>query len=847
MPCRPVALGMGAILGLASTQLIWSAELAPSPVSAAAQEQTQEQTQAPAAFDNSFLHRGSSQPSVDLSVFAFSNRVLPGLKSVSVRLNGQFLGVRDVDFVQVDDKEDAQPCLPVPFLEDIGVNMLAFPKLAQDKDVQCTKTLEFIASSSAAFDADKNVLTLSIPQAALVRQARGVVSPDLWDVGETAFWSSYRLSYNDMRSSGGRSNSSGHSSFLSLRNGFNLDAWRLRANGTFYDNDGSSKWDWSDFYAERDVAAWRGWLRLGDSSTSGNVFTSTRFRGVQLRSDEGMLPDSMRGYAPIVRGVAPSNAKVTVRQNGHVIYSTFVAAGPFVIDDLYSTPGAGDLEVEIEELGGRTTRFFQPFSALPAMMREGIWNYNFAVGQYRPTYGDAKPMLGQATLAYGLPFGFTAYGGWTSAADGYHAGAIGLALNMQSLGAVSVDTTNSRSRQRDGKTLVGTAARIQYAKSFPGSGTDFTLAGYRYNSTGYRSLEDAVRDRTEGDLFQGYQRQHEYQLSLSQRLGNVGSLSFNYYGIGYRNAPRKAEYMQMGFSSAIGRVGYSLNLGRNKSPWQDSQTTIMLTLSLPLGGTNTGSYAMNHSSGQGTSHDVNLNGALTDDYAATYALQTGVTSGGTDSGGHAYGSLGYASSIGQANLSHAYSRNNSSTNVDFSGALVVDRKGVLLGQSLGETAVVVDVPGAAGVQVDSYPGVRTDGSGRALIPYASPYRENRISLTPNHDDMTATIQENVQTVVPTRGAIVVAHFNTELGRTLLATLRGADGAEVPFGAAIYNVDGEQRGVVGPVGRAWLTGLQGANRFIVKWGANQERQCAFDIDVSGEELKTDEVKKELTCA
>src|SRR3546814_6396859 len=96
-----------------------------------------------------------------------------------------------------------------------------------------------------------------------------------------------------------------------------------------------------------------------------------------------MLPDSQRGDAPVVRGVAPSNAKVTVRQNGNVLYTTFVPAGPFVIDDLYSTPGGGDLEVEVAELSGRSTRFFQPFSALPALMRDGIWNYNFKVGEHR--------------------------------------------------------------------------------------------------------------------------------------------------------------------------------------------------------------------------------------------------------------------------------------------------------------------------------------------------------------------------------------------------------------------------------------------------------------------------------
>jgi outer membrane usher protein len=271
-------------------------------------------------------------------------------------------------------------------------------------------------------------------------------------------------------------------------------------------------------------------------------------------------------------------------------------------------------------------------------------------------------------------------------------------------------------------------------------------------------------------------------------------------------------------------------------------------LSIPLVGSHTASYAMNRTNGQGTSNDVNLSGALTDDYAVTYAVQAGVASGAADSGGHGYGSLGYAAPIGVANASYAYARNSSNTNLDFSGAVVVDKKGPLLGQSLGETAVVVDAPGAANVVVDAFPGVRTNQDGRALIPYASPYRENRISLSPEHDEgESAFIEQNVQTVVPTRGAIVVARFNTEIGRTLIATLRGPDGQSLPFGAAIFNDDGTQRGVVGPVGRAWLTGLQGQSRFVVKWGAKQEQHCAFEIDVPADAVKAEEIRKELTCA
>lgn len=826
--CRSLALCVSAALGLCALSSSHAEELA-------------------AEFDDSFLYRGAGQPSVDLSIFARSNRVLPGLKSVVLQVNGQLSGIREVDFLGVEGKEDAQPCFSAELLENAGVNLLAFSPFAGAGAPPCTSLLEAIPSASASYDFDKNILGLSIPQAALKQRARGTVPPEMWDAGETALWSSYHFSHNQMRVSGA-GGSTTHSSFLSLRNGLNLGAWRFRANGNFYDSDGHSSFTWNDFYAERDVAAWRGWLRLGDSSTSGQIFTATRFRGVQLRSDDGMLPDSMRGYAPVVRGVAASNAKVTIRQNGYVIYTTFVAAGPFVINDLYSTPGGGDLDVEVEELNGRTTQFFQPFSALPTMVREGIWDYNFSLGQHRQSFGNDKPLMGMATLAYGLPLGLTAYGGLTMADGGYQAGAVGIAVNMRALGALSTDVTSSRSRQTEGGRLVGTAARIQYAKSFAESGTDLTLASYRYNSSGYRSLDDALRDRNDSTVFRGLQRQQEYQLSFAQRIGKMGSLSFNYFGLTYRNADKKAEYMQVGYFSAVGRVGYSVNLGLSSGPQQDRQSTVMLTLSLPLGGSHTASYSMNHTSGQGTSHDANLSGALTDDYAVTYSLQAGVNSGNdSTSHGHGYGSIGYASPVGIMNLSHAYARKSSNTNFDFSGAVVVDGKGPLFGQSLGETVIVVDAPGAAGVQVESFPGVRTDSNGRALIPYVNPYRENRISLAPDYNDATATIQQNVQTIVPTRGAIAVAHFETAIGRTVIATLRGVDGKVLPFGAAIYDAEGLQRGVVGPVGRSWLTGLQGKNHFQVKWGEGQTLQCSFEIDVSVAEQGTDKVQKEFTCA
>ncbi len=38
-------------------------------------------------------------------------------------------------------------------------------------------------------------------------------------------------------------------------------------------------------------------------------------------------------YAPVVRGIAETNARIEVRQNEQLIYSSTVSPGSFVIDD----------------------------------------------------------------------------------------------------------------------------------------------------------------------------------------------------------------------------------------------------------------------------------------------------------------------------------------------------------------------------------------------------------------------------------------------------------------------------------------------------------------------------------
>lgn len=142
---------------------------------------------------------------------------------------------------------------------------------------------------------------------------------------------------------------------------------------------------------------------LGDTWTSGELFDSINLRGAQLESENGMYPDSLQGFAPTIHGTARSNARVSVKQNGYVIYQTYVPPGAFVINDLYPAASSGDLEVTIKESDNSQSSFIVPYAAVPMLQREGRVNYNIAVGQYQSNDNHQdNPEVGPVILGASL-------------------------------------------------------------------------------------------------------------------------------------------------------------------------------------------------------------------------------------------------------------------------------------------------------------------------------------------------------------------------------------------------------------------------------------------------------------
>jgi outer membrane usher protein len=311
----------------------------------------------------------------DLSAFESGSQA-SGSYHVDIVLDDQLVETRDITFTAVKGENDhqiLQPCLSVEQLTRWGVRTALFPQLAVDNS-ECAN-LQAIPQASTDFQFGAQRLVISLPQAAIDLPARGYVSPEMWDEGINAAMLNYSLSGANSwakTEAGTQSNSQ----YANLRPGLNIGPWRLR-NYTTWSRDSSSqeRWDTVYTYTQRAIIPLKAQLTLGDSSAPADVFDSMPFRGGQLASDDDMLPDSLKGYAPVVRGIARTNAQVVIRQNGYQIYQSYVAPGAFEITDMYPTGGAGDLDVTIKEADGSEQHFSLPYASLPVLQREGRLKY----------------------------------------------------------------------------------------------------------------------------------------------------------------------------------------------------------------------------------------------------------------------------------------------------------------------------------------------------------------------------------------------------------------------------------------------------------------------------------------
>lgn len=818
-------------------------------------------------FDENLLFGSGS-----LSRFNRTNAIDPGQYKVDLYINNRFVERVDLRFVN-QASGDVQPCMPIELLRSTGILQSA---IRTPEDAECTILADAVEGASSAFDFAQLRLDLSVPQSQMSRVPRGYVAPESLDGGETIGFVNYSANQYHVSRTGAYSSNT-DSSYVALNSGLNMGLWRVRQQASLrYDSKSGSDWNSTRTYMQRALPSLRSELTMGEGYTSGRFFSGLGYRGLEIASDDRMLPESVRGYAPTVRGIAKTNAEVTVRQNSRDIYHATVAPGPFEISDLYATNYNGDLEVTVQEADGSVSRFTVPFSAVPESLRPGNSRYSYALGTTRDV-GD-KDLFSEFTYQRGLSNAITANSG-LRIADGYQALVLG-GVYSNWVGAFGLDTTYSRADMPQEGNIDGWMARLSYSRTFAPTNTTLSIAGYRYSTEGYRDLGDVLGVRESlrnGERWEStsYMQRSRFEVSVNQSLQKFGSIYVSGSTQDYRNNRERDTQLQIGYANTLkNSLSFNLSVARQttgstqqnynstqsgnnieSSYWGKSrtpgntETVTLLSVSFPLGSpskatTPTLSSSISHSATYGDVYQTSLSGNTGANQDLSYGID--VSRDAEQKQNIWSGNLQKRLPKASVGLGASKGKDYWQTSASARGALAIHGGGITFGPYLGDTFALVEAKGASGAKIMNGQGAEIDSSGFALVPSLTPYRYNTVAINPEGMSEKAELDDGQRRIAPYAGAAVKVKFKTRNGNALLIKAHLTGGKSIPMGADVIDESGSIVGMVGQGGQAYVRSDQSAGTMILRWGDRTEEQCAITYDLKDLDIEQPLIRINSEC-
>ncbi|HBA6989891.1 TPA: fimbria/pilus outer membrane usher protein, partial [Escherichia coli] len=159
----------------------------------------------------------------------------------------------------------------------------------------------------------------------------------------------------------------------------NIGHWVVSSSATASTGDsGDSSATINMFTASRAIRLLSADLLVGKTSTGDSMLGSTGTYGVSLSRNNSMKPGNL-GYTPVFSGIANGPSRVTLTQNGRLLYSEMVPAGPFSITDvpLYTS---GDVTMKVTGEDGREQTQVFPLAVMNGQLSPGEHEFNLAAG-----------------------------------------------------------------------------------------------------------------------------------------------------------------------------------------------------------------------------------------------------------------------------------------------------------------------------------------------------------------------------------------------------------------------------------------------------------------------------------
>ncbi|EFD1100143.1 outer membrane usher protein PefC [Escherichia coli] len=719
--------------------------------------------------DMSFIQGGGG---INPEVWAALNgNYAPGRYLVDLFLNGKDAGKQILDVTPQDSKE---LCLSEAWLTRAGVYVSAdYFREGYDATRKCY-VLTKAPSVKVDFDVSTQSLALSIPQKGLVKMPENVN----WDYGSSAF----RMNYN-ANANTGRNNTS---VFGSTDLKANIGRWVVSSSAIASTGDsGANSATINMFTASRAIRLLSADLLVGKTSTGDSMLGSTGTYGVSLSRNNSMKPGNL-GYTPVFSGIANGPSRVTLTQNGRLLYSEMVPAGPFSITDvpLYTS---GDVTMKVTGEDGREQTQVFPLAVMNGQLSPGEYEFNLAAG-LPDDDSDMDGAVFAASYGYGLE-SLTLRTGLVLNQD-WKGASVGMVAGLGWLGAVSVDGAYASAKYRDGSRS-GNKVQLAWSKQLETTNTGLRLSWSR-RSEEYEDMSSFNPSEVYSQVNQGRRVKDEWIAGISQPVGKLFSLSLSGWQRSYYPAVAINAYRQQKdsgkergvtgtLSTQIEGVGVNLSWTGSRNAKGENNWSTSASVSVPfmlLDRSYSSSTSVNTGKDGGTGFSTGLSGSLNDRFSYGFG-------GSRDGAGDSVSSYLNASYSGyRAYLSGALNQSQSggtSGSVSVSGSVlaVPAAKDIMFSRTTGDTVAVVNVKDTPGVKVTSGDG-QTDSDGNLVVPLNS-YDWNTVTIDAGTLPLNTELTSTSQKVVPTDKAVVWMPFDALKVKRYLLQVKQHNGEFVPGG------------------------------------------------------------------
>nr|EIU9517358.1 fimbria/pilus outer membrane usher protein [Providencia rettgeri] len=769
---------------------------------------------------------------IDLSRFKDSDYVMPGDYLLNIFLNNQKIENEEQSisfYANEIDPKKTDICFPVQLVNKLGLTQNTLEEVKTWHQQQCADFSSLKGLNIKANVAD-GTLYLTMPNFYLEYRDTNWLPQSQWDDGINGLLVDYNLNMdlNRLDNNGSTRNLS-----VSGTVGANISKWRMRADYQGNHTKASSsnhtinKFDWSRWYAFRPIPNIHAVATLGENFFQSNIFDSFRYTGASLVTDERMLPPNLRGYAPEVRGIAKTNATVTVTQHDRVIHETTVASGPFQIRDLTSAV-SGKLKVKVQEQDGTEQIFYIDTANVPYLTRPGSLRYKIAVG--RPSTFQHKiqgDFFASNEISWGVANSWSLYGGGIMT-DGFNSLSVGIGRDLFLLGALSADVTQSHAQIPGSNTKSGKSYRLSYSKRFDDYDSEVTFAGYRFSERNYVTMNQFLNLRYHNNDIK--QNKEMYTVTINKNFSDARlSLYSTYSHQSYWDKPEENNYSLSlsRYFDFLNQKNLSINISAVRSQRnQRTDDSISVGISLPLGNGQSLGY-----NGQSSSNYINQSVNFTDniDINNNYRMSIGESHKSTQEiNTMINGYYSHRNDIADVSVNASYAQQQySSVGASIQGGLTATMNGAAFHPSgiNGGTRLMLSTEGVENIPINNGI-IHSNYFGIAVLTNINSYYRTDTSIDVNQIADDIDVNSSIVESALTDGAIGYRKFSILRGNKGFVIVRLKQGNYPPFGASIQNEKGRELGIVGDNGLAYIAGFNIGETLHVKW--NGTPQCQIEI-------------------